>query len=140
MSDLDGMVPTLGASNRLWMSPPRSAGCEQILAERIRQIDAEGWTEAHDDAHTGGELLLAAWAYLTESDVFGGEPCGDEPPEGWPWAADWWRPSPDLEKNLVRAGALIAAELDRLERRRTLDAAITLDMLADLAFRQERSL
>jgi hypothetical protein len=34
----------------------------------------------------------------------------------WPWDQDWWKPSPDPIRNLVKAGALIAAEIDRLQR------------------------
>lgn len=33
---------------------------------------------------------------------------------GWPWDMKWWKPSDDPIKNLVKAGALIAAEIDRL--------------------------
>lgn len=34
---------------------------------------------------------------------------------GWPWDAKWWKPSDDPIKNLVKSGALIAAEIDRLQ-------------------------
>jgi hypothetical protein len=34
----------------------------------------------------------------------------------WPWDASWWKPSNDPVRNLVKAGALIAAEIDRLQR------------------------
>ena len=34
----------------------------------------------------------------------------------WPWDDEWWNPSPDPITNLVKAGALIAAEIDRQER------------------------
>jgi hypothetical protein len=33
----------------------------------------------------------------------------------WPWNDDDWKPSPDPIRNLVKAGALIAAEIDRLQ-------------------------
>lgn len=93
----------------------RSVGAERIAAERRRQITAEGWTPEHDDEHTDGSLQVAAWAYLTESGAFGGEH-GDDSPEGWPWEREAWKPSDDLVRNLVKAGALIAAEIDRLQR------------------------
>lgn len=94
-----------------------SIGADRILAERLRQMDVEGWTPEHDDVeHKNGELALAAWSYLTECAAFGGDPCGDEPPDGWPWDASWWKPSPDAVRNLEKAGALIAAEIDRLLR------------------------
>lgn len=35
---------------------------------------------------------------------------------GWPWDYKWWKPSDDPIKNLVKAGALIAAEIDRLQK------------------------
>jgi hypothetical protein len=38
-------------------------------------------------------------------------------PCGWPWDAEWFRPVPkDRIRELVKAGALIAAEIDRLNR------------------------
>lgn len=41
----------------------------------------------------------------------------DGSPREWPWDASWWKPSPDPIANLVKAGALIAAEIDRLQRK-----------------------
>lgn len=35
--------------------------------------------------------------------------------DGWPWSLNWWKPSSDPIKDLVKAGALIAAEIDRLQ-------------------------
>jgi hypothetical protein len=37
-------------------------------------------------------------------------------PLAWPWAEKWWKPSEDQVRNLVKAGALIAAEIDRIQR------------------------
>lgn len=34
-----------------------------VLAERRRQIEAEGWTPEHDDEHSNGELSDAAGCY-----------------------------------------------------------------------------
>lgn len=34
----------------------------------------------------------------------------------WPWDENWWKPSLDPIRNLVKAGALLAAEIDRLQR------------------------
>lgn len=36
----------------------------------------------------------------------------DKAPTPWPWAAEYWKPSPTVERNLAKAGALLAAELD----------------------------
>jgi len=34
----------------------------------------------------------------------------------WPWDEEWWKPDNDAVRNLAKAGALIAAEIDRLQR------------------------
>lgn len=87
-------------------------GAEQIAAERQRQLSEEGWTSEHDAAWVNGELVSAAICYArTAVDGYAGRMSA---PLGWPWHEDWWKPSNYL-RNLVRAGALIAAEIDRLE-------------------------
>ena len=77
-------------------------GIELIAEERQRQIDEEGWTAEHDDEHEGGELADAAAAYALGDDWF------------WPWSEGFKQY--DYKHDLIRAGALIAAELDRLIR------------------------
>ena len=87
-------------------------GIELIAAERQRQVTEEGWTPEHDDQHEGNELLQAAVWYLDNGAVFD---FGLTLPP-WPWEPDAWKPSDDLIKQLTKAGALIAAEIDRLQR------------------------
>lgn len=90
-------------------------GADAIAKERYRQILKEGWTEEHDAEHSRGELLLAAKCYL-EANLNGYGP--NNVPTDWPWDACWWKPECDQEsiKNLKKAGALIAAEIDRLNK------------------------
>ena len=98
-----------------------ASGAFQIAAERQRQINEEGWTAEHDDIHSECQLLDAALCY---AGVAGSEILQDASVEearkgmlqGWPWAEKWWKPSTDPIRNLVKAGALIAAEIDRLKR------------------------
>lgn len=85
-------------------------GSELIAAERQRQIESEGWTPEHDDQHQYGELTLAAMCYI-EAKSFQFQ----RNIRLWPWDAKWWKPK-DRISNLVKAGALIAAEIDRLQR------------------------
>lgn len=103
------------------------AGVELIAAERQRQIDAEGWSPEHDDQHTGGELSWAASCYASVGSAVIRGATADEFPadlvmaEGeWPgdWGEEFWKPSNDPIRNLVKAGALIAAEIDRIQRGR----------------------
>ena len=118
-------------------------GIESIAAERERQKSEEGWTAEHDDKHDEGQLALAAVCYATPKLLYGkydGTGCfimGDP----WPFEPEWdkryhygecgdggkheganFPPDPGSYSNteridlLVKAGALIAAEIDRLQR------------------------
>lgn len=94
-----------------------SVGANKIAEERGRQVVAEGWTVEHDDDHCAGELSAAADCYLLAAKRrFEGLKVSTTPPTSWPWSIEWWKPSPDPVRNLVKAGALIAAEIDREER------------------------
>lgn len=83
-------------------------GINLIEAERERQIYQEGWTEEHDDKHVNNELALAAACY-TVPDVFSQ---GYWPPT---WDLSWYKSTTRI-RDLVKAGALIAAEIERLKR------------------------
>lgn len=102
---------------------------ELIREERERQKNVEGWTPEHDDEHTNGELANAASCYaMTEDEretVLSIYFCAqgrdfdnrEDKPLSWPWAKMWWKPtSNDRIKELVKAGALIVAEIERLQR------------------------
>lgn len=85
-----------------------------VLAERRRQVEAEGWTPEHDDdCHDHGQLARAAACYACPDDISWTDYFGLR----WPWSREWWKPK-DRRRNLVRAGALILAEIDRLDRAR----------------------
>ncbi|WP_336044074.1 hypothetical protein [Klebsiella michiganensis] len=81
-----------------------------VLAERQRQITAEGWTPEHDDEYQHCEMAVAAACYIMADD----DPRADVP-ELWPWPSEWWKPT-DVRRDLVKAGALILAEIERLDR------------------------
>jgi hypothetical protein len=84
-----------------------------ITIERQRQIEAEGYSPEHDDEHRDGELMDAGMCYFlygTDRGAFR----GDHVPVSWPWG-DCWKPSTPW-RNLVKAGALMRAEKDRLKR------------------------
>lgn len=95
-----------------------AAPLDGILQERLRQVTKEGWTAEHDDTHTGGELAVAAAAY-----AIAGTTCNTAAdsnalaiavfPEGWD--PSWFKPT-DRRRNLEKAGALLLAELERLNR------------------------
>ena len=96
-------------------------GIEIIAEERQRQIEKDGWSPEHDDEHKDYELSKAAQQY-THTAILVGKGFklnrrGIPVPYGWPWNREWWKPSEDPIRNLAKAGALIAAEIDRLQRK-----------------------
>lgn len=96
-------------------------GVEMIAQERERQISAEGYSAQH--AHTDGSLALAAACYCVPAPIYTIEFCGDgDTHEVWPWDADEEEKiyACDEIRRLTIAGALIAAEIDRLIRAREL--------------------
>ena len=100
-------------------------GAERIAAERQRQIEQEGWSEEHDTEHRQEQLVRAAACYalprwLRDRSIWG------MPLRRllWAWDEQWWKPAPthlsddpraDRIRELEKAGALIAAEIDRLQ-------------------------
>jgi hypothetical protein len=99
------------------MTDQLTKAARDVLSERQRQISEEGWTPEHDDAHKDGELASAAAAYVTYRSlmdpvaIMGSDIIADL----WPWAWDWWKPTTP-RRDLIKAGALILAEIERLDR------------------------
>src|SRR5208282_2247295 len=112
------------------------SGVERIAAERKRQMEVEGWTFAHDDLHSDGEIALAAICYASPVPIKAKATlpynCGCREAccphshmtstqwiDPWPWDEVWdKREKHSRIRQLEIAGALIAAEIDRLERER----------------------
>lgn len=90
-----------------------SEGILLVAKERKRKIEEEGWTPEHDDQHANDELALAAACYVLPEDYRGMWFIA----KFWPWDQKWWKPTPeDRKRELVKASALIAAEIDRIDR------------------------
>jgi hypothetical protein len=113
-------------------------GAELIAIERQRQIKKEGWTAKHDDEHDDGSLALAAICYASPLPLY---VCDIDHRatvrfvDPWPnsWDSSWDKRSQygnadDIDSGiadpdsytpeqridlLVKAGALIAAEIGR---------------------------
>ena len=93
-------------------------GASLIAAERRRQMEQESWSPDHDDQWDKSELIAAGVSYAIYAHWQARDPeCLEHPtsPFAWPWDEQWWKPK-DRLSNLVRAGALIAAEIDRMHR------------------------
>jgi len=84
---------------------------DEIIAERDRQQIEHCWSAQHDDTHIRGELARAAAAYALNAAC---KTFVERPPPSWPWGG-WWNPSTP-RRDLVKAAALIVAEIERLDR------------------------
>lgn len=101
---------------------PRREGIDAICLER-KSHATKGYTLEHDDGETLAELVTAALSYASVAQCQALAIAADEefqmspePAASWPWAREDWHPSADPKRNLEIAGALLAAEWDRLSR------------------------
>lgn len=98
----------------------KRTGAQLIQSERKRQKESEGYDAEHDDQYLNGELLTAALLYASTPQARQQMVDADGVPVTWPWRAlnpDSWKPTPyDRVRELTKAGALIAAEIDRIQR------------------------
>lgn len=98
------------------LTHPADTAAQDVHAERRRQIETEGHTTERDDQYTIGQLADAAGAY-----AFWAHTCNIQDfkvttvPPSWPWHPRHWKPT-DQRTMLVKAGALILAEIERLDR------------------------
>jgi len=88
-----------------------ATGLELIAAEQQRVVEIEGYGPSHNAQHTNNQLPKAAIAYLFLA-------TGDEIRAGysWPWDGSYFRPKDAPLRALVKAGALIASEIDRRQQ------------------------
>ncbi|MEJ0210495.1 hypothetical protein RBH62_24625 [Pseudomonas aeruginosa] len=108
----------------VWMQPPPAQAQHSVprawldvQAERRRQITVEGFDTSNDDA-SAGLIALAAGCYALHAGGIGTDwPGGIRNGSAlfWPWDEEWWKPK-SARENLVRAGALVLAEIERLDR------------------------
>lgn len=100
-----------------------SKAIQDVIAERRRQIDDEGFDHNHDDKHENGELAFAAACYAVSGGVPQEERGRDDRllaviqfiwPKAWAWG--WWTPK-SQRRDLVRSAALLVAEIERLDRK-----------------------
>lgn len=113
-----------------------SAAEVAVIEERRRQVEVEGFDAAHDDEHTEGELALVAAIFAAPEHLVQYIPLegGVGFVDPWPdsWDTKWDKRPRDTNDNetlleqtdeerlglLIKAGALILAEIDRLFRKK----------------------
>lgn len=92
-----------------------SRGTVDVAAERVRQILDEGFTSGMDDDYCDRSLGRAGACYAIfalDTDVYRAK---KKVPPLWPWSKNWWKPT-SRRRDLVKAAALLIAEIDRLDR------------------------
>ncbi|AAT38396.1 gp37 [Burkholderia phage BcepC6B] len=95
-------------------APVLTDAARDVLAERRRQVDVEGFTPEHDDQYGDGALSAAAGSYALHAF----DRRADLTPAWWPWVRAWWKPGTPRQM-LVKAGALILAAIEQIDRRAT---------------------
>lgn len=116
--DIHALVPISAAISAMADAEIMPDAIRAIADERHRQITGEKWNAHHDDAHTDGSLAKAAACYALGATSLTGTTGGKSYRRIiWPrsWAIRWWKPK-NRRRDLVRSGALIVAEIDRLDR------------------------
>lgn len=96
-------------------SHDREAVLKAILLERERQIEEEGFVASHDNHHADGDLARAAACYAMPENWREFTPGSYDLPLAWPWGDNWWKPG-ERRRELIKAAALIVAELERMAR------------------------
>lgn len=101
----------------------QTQAARDVLVERRRQIEKEGWDDAHDASNELGSMALAAASYAAAEATGIAQHSPDDVYARnaltllrWPWARRWWKPKTP-RRDLVRAAALILAEIELLDRR-----------------------
>lgn len=87
-----------------------NSAARAVVAERQRQVKAEGYSLYRDDLYANGEMAEAAATYAS----LAGKPGSSS--TGWPWGQHTFKPSADRRRDLVKAAALLLAEIERLDR------------------------
>lgn len=102
----------------------QTSALRDVIAERQRQVSEEGWTPEHDDEHDAGQMAVAAGCYALASFLNTRHSLNQIASRYWPWDWRWWKPKGQRE-DLIRAGALILAEIERIDRKATLTLTST---------------
>lgn len=105
------------------MGSKKKTGIDLIREERKRQVEKLGWTAEHDDEHICGQMCDAAVCYALPGFLYfkretenGGAEFSHVWPKFWGHPPKFTSDIDEKLRNLSKAGALIAAEIDRLMR------------------------
>ncbi len=116
--ELKNALPMILSALRCAVTAGQGTALGDVAAERHRQMTAEGWTPEHDDSHDRDNALSRAAACYALAGMGGNGPFWinslQVPQQVWPYRWEW-KPK-DRRFNLVRAAALLVAEIERVDR------------------------
>lgn len=103
----------------------KTKALNDVIAERERQLNSENYSLANDDMYEQNELVRAAasytnhvvgrsWIFERTPDLYQAEVA----PDFWPWKDEFWKPK-SPRQDLVKAAALLLAEIERIDRSST---------------------
>lgn len=110
--------PFEAAAEAGWLNPDDiSKATIDVMNERDRQWNDEGFDPDHDNTHTDASLARAGACFALSASCFHADTLKQLIQVAWPrsWSMSWWKPK-DRRRDLVRAAALIIAEIERLDR------------------------
>ncbi|HCT5932242.1 TPA: hypothetical protein OT246_002426 [Klebsiella pneumoniae] len=100
-------LKTVEALVKMLESCTGTKAIHDVIAERQRQQTVKGFSTEQDDTYVGFQLSAAAICYIEPMEA-----------ENY-WPADWYDDSfkpTDTRRNLIKAAALIIAEIEHLDR------------------------
>ena len=120
------VLPTTFSAQLILMADSEYAGpnsidtgaFSEVYRERLRQLMMEGFSRDRDDHYQHGELARAATAYVSVAATAldkGHQDTSKTLFSHWPWNREWWKPTTP-RRDLIKAGALILAEIERIDR------------------------
>lgn len=91
---------------------------EEVRAERDHQRVEKKYSRESDDLYPGGQLARAGVTYAYFGSMLAGamKPHPEHLRFLWPWNWVSFNPRPDARQALVRAAALIVAEIEKMDR------------------------
>lgn len=134
LQDLIGNAMVLGElyERKKWQEAGHSpnalsSALKDVVSERNRQRNEEYYSDANDDTYVENELVRASASYVNHvvgrSWLYPSKPSAytsELVPDLWPWSEQAWKPK-SPRQDLVRATALLVADIERLDRKELLN-------------------
>ncbi|PAU86302.1 hypothetical protein CK507_15780 [Pseudomonas sp. WN033] len=106
------LIRALRAGQETFLQTLAAPALADVIRERIEQMEKHGHDPEHDAGHDQGELAQAAVCYALPPELLRWFEGNDV--YLWPFERAAWKPT-TRRRDLVKAAALILAEIERLD-------------------------